>query len=211
MYLVIYPRSYNLTDRLLILLEQNTDRSEQTKILEKLLSVAVSPYQTIRVLLALISALLDYNPSVHTHMPLDTWAAARANLDILIDTLTTESQYVVRENAPDYDDLDERSPDVNDPSSILIVRGSIVSLIDRLDDEFTKSLQNLDPHTGEYIDRLKEEKFIYQTIVKGMNYFEMIAQSRAGGERDHLDRVVMRRLEHIYCKVSLSSPGLYID
>jgi translation initiation factor 3 subunit C len=136
-------------------------------------------------------------------MPLDAWAAARTNLDDLLQTLATETRYVVRENAPDYDDLDERAPDPEDPKSILIVRGSIISLIDRLDDEFTKSLQNLDPHTGEYIDRLKEEKLIYQTIVKGMNYYEMIGVvGLKAGERDHLDRVVMRRLEHIYCKVS---------
>lgn len=137
---------------------------------------------------------------MHTHMPLDAWSAAQSNLDLLLDTLTTETRYVVRELAPDYDDLDERAPDANDLTQVLVVRGSIISLIDRLDDEFTKSLQNLDPHTGEYIDRLKEEKFVYQTIVKGMNYYEMIGA--AGREGEHLDRVVMRRLEHIYCKVS---------
>ena len=60
---------------------QNTDRSEQTKILEKLLTVATNSYQRIRVLLALISAFLDYNPSTTTHMPLESWTAARTHLD----------------------------------------------------------------------------------------------------------------------------------
>lgn len=184
--------------RCALLTSQNTDRGEQTKILEKLLTVAATPYQRIRVLLALISALLDYNPSVNTHMPIDSWAGARTNLDLLLDTLTLERQYAVREEAPDYDDLDERMPNASDPSSILIVRGSIISLVDRLDDEFTKSLQNIDPHTGEYIDRLKDEKKIYETVVKAQVYFEQVKHV------EHLDRVVMRRLEHIYCKVRSS-------
>lgn len=175
---------------------QNTDRGEQTKILERLLTVAATPYQRIRVLLALISALLDYNPSTQTHMPIESWAAARTNLDILLADLTKERQYAVREEAPDYDDADERAPSPDDPTSVVIVRGSIISLVDRLDDEFTKSLQNIDPHTGEYIDRLKDEKKIYETIVKAQIYFEQVKAV------EHLDRVVMRRLEHIYCKVS---------
>lgn len=127
-------------------------------------------------------------------MPLDSWADARTNLDLLLDTLTKERSYVVREEAPDYDDLDERAPTVTEPT--IIVRGSVISLVDRLDDEFTKSLQNIDPHTGEYIDRLKDEKKIYETVVKAQVYFENVALG------DNLDRVLMRRLEHIYCKVS---------
>ena len=127
-------------------------------------------------------------------MPLESWAAARSHLDALLDTLTAERAYVVAEQAPDYDDAVERAPTDSEPT--IIVRGSVISLVDRLDDEFTKSLQNIDPHTGEYIDRLKDEKKIYETVVKAQIYFEQTKLA------DHLDRVVMRRLEHIYCKVS---------
>lgn len=171
---------------------KNTDRAEQTKILDKLLAVTATPYQKIRVLLALISARLDYNASTLTHMPVDAWVAARGHLDILLDTLISEREYAVRDDAPDYDDQVERSPSATEP--IIVVRGSVISLVDRLDDEFTKSLQNIDPHTGEYIDRLKDEKSIYQSIVKAQIYYEQIKVA------SDIDRVVMRRLEHIYCK-----------
>lgn len=126
-------------------------------------------------------------------MPLDSWASARTNLDLLLDLLTLERQYVVAEETADYDDLDERAPTPAEPT--IAVRGSVISLVDRLDDEFTKSLQNIDPHTGEYIDRLKDEKQIYETVVKAQVYFEAVNLP------EHLDRVLMRRLEHIYCKV----------
>ncbi|PLW51953.1 hypothetical protein PCASD_00885 [Puccinia coronata f. sp. avenae] len=41
--------------------------------------------------------------------------------------------------------IKERAPDFN-ATKKLQVRGSLISLSDRLDDEFTKSLQNIDPH-----------------------------------------------------------------
>ncbi|GAA6018000.1 hypothetical protein JCM10207_002736 [Rhodosporidiobolus poonsookiae] len=171
---------------------KNTDRAEQIKTLDGLLEVATSTYQKIRVILALIASHLDYNPAVTAYMPLESWAAARTQLDTLLSLVLEDTAYAVREQAPDYDDQVERVPSESEP--IVIVRGSIISLVDRLDDEFTKSLQNLDPHAGEYIERLSDEKIIYATIVKAQVYFEKVQ------ERDNLDRVVMRRLEHIYCK-----------
>ncbi|GAA6044326.1 hypothetical protein JCM8097_000922 [Rhodosporidiobolus ruineniae] len=171
---------------------KNTDRNEQIKTLEGLLGVASTTYQKIRVILSLIASHLDYNPATHTHMPLESWAAAREQLDALLGLLLDDTKYAVREQAPDYDDSVERTPSEAEP--IVVVRGSIISLVDRLDDEFTKSLQNLDPHAGEYIDRLKDEKIIYATVVTAQVYFEKVQ------ERENLDRVLMRRLEHIYCK-----------
>jgi len=54
--------------------KRSTDRGEQIKILEKLRDVAVTTYQKIRVLLALISARFDYNPTAQ-FMPIEQWTA----------------------------------------------------------------------------------------------------------------------------------------
>jgi translation initiation factor 3 subunit C len=54
--------------------KRSTDRGEQIKILEKLSEVANTPYQKIRVYLALISARFDYNPMA-TSMPIEQWTA----------------------------------------------------------------------------------------------------------------------------------------
>jgi translation initiation factor 3 subunit C len=51
-----------------------TDRGEQLKILEALRDVALTPYQKIRVLLALVSARFDYNPMA-LYMPIEQWTA----------------------------------------------------------------------------------------------------------------------------------------
>jgi len=80
------------------------------------------------------------------------------------------------------------------------VRGSIVSFVDRLDDEFTRSLQNIDPHTTEYIDRLRDETGLYALIVRSQLYFEKINHTES------LFQICMRRVEHLYymvCKMMI--------
>jgi translation initiation factor 3 subunit C len=54
--------------------KRSTDRGEQVKILESLRDVAITPYQKIRVLLALVSARFDYNPMA-LYMPIEQWTA----------------------------------------------------------------------------------------------------------------------------------------
>lgn len=176
---------------------QNTDRAEQIRILEKLLEVAVTPYQRIRVLLALISSRFDYNSSVATHMPVELWLSAQREVDQLLSIVMTDPNYSIQEVTDEYDELAERSPVTE--NGVVRIRGSIISFIDRLDDEFTKSLQNIDPHGTEYVDRLKDEKVLYHTICRAQAFYEKTKQD------DPLGRVVMRRLEHIYSKVRLST------
>ncbi|GJJ06381.1 hypothetical protein Clacol_000572 [Clathrus columnatus] len=173
--------------------KKNTDRAIQIQILERLLQVAATTYQRIRILLALISSRFDYNSSVSTHMPIGLWLSCQSEVDQLINIVTDDSAYSVQEVTEDYDEWAERSPS-QEKDGVVRIRGSIISFIDRLDDEFTKSLQNIDPHGTEYVDRLKDEKGLYATICRAQAFYEKSKQS------DPLARVVMRRLEHIYSK-----------
>lgn len=131
-------------------------------------------------------------------MPLDLWASAQREIDDLIGTLIANPAYVTQEIvAEEYDDLVERSP-AEQPDGIVRIRGTAISYVERLDEEFTRSLQNIDPHGTEYVDRLKDEKGLYNSICRAQAYFERKSQF------DPLARVIMRRLEHIYSKVSCS-------
>ncbi|PCH43688.1 hypothetical protein WOLCODRAFT_138521 [Wolfiporia cocos MD-104 SS10] len=173
--------------------KKNTDRHEQIRILEKLLEVAVTSYQRIRVLLTLVSARFDYNSSVSSHMPIELWTSAQREVDQLIAIVLREPGYAIQEVTDEYDELAERSPET-EKDGVVRIRGSIISFVDRLDDEFTKSLQNIDPHGTEYVDRLKDEKGLYCTICRAQALYEQNKQE------DPLGRVIMRRLEHIYSK-----------
>ncbi|TFK44619.1 eukaryotic translation initiation factor 3 domain-containing protein [Crucibulum laeve] len=172
--------------------KKNTDRAEQIRILEKLLEVAITSYQRIRVLLALISSRFDYNSSVSTHMPTELWLSAQREVDQLVSIVAADLNYSIQEVTEDYDELLERSPTTE--NGVVRIRGSIISFVDRLDDEFTRSLQNIDPHGTEYVDRLKDEKALYCTICRAQAFYEKTKQD------EPLGRVIMRRLEHIYSK-----------
>jgi len=162
--------------------------------LEKLLALAVTTYQRIRVLLALISSRFDYNPTA-SHMPNDAWLSAQKELDQLVKILIHETSYSVEEEVNfEYDEMVERSPKT-EKDGVVRLRGSVISFVDRLDDEFTRSLQNIDPHGTEYIERLRDEKALYKSICLAQAYFERSSRD------EPRSRVIMRRLEHIYYKV----------
>lgn len=127
-------------------------------------------------------------------MPTELWLAAQREVEQLVSIVATDSNYSIQELTEDYDESTERSP--ASEKGIVRIRGSIISFIDRLDDEFTRSLQHIDPHGTEYVERLKDEKILYCTICRAQAFYEKTSQS------DPLVRVVMRRLEHIYSKVA---------
>ena len=184
---------------------KSTDRSEQINTLIKLQNAAQTPYQRIRVVLALIASRFDYSSSANTYMPLDMWHQARSELASLLVLLSQNKEYIVLEETEDYDDQIERRPNENGEGPVVPVRGSVISFIDRLEDEFTKSLQNIDPHATEYVERLGDEKLLYQTIVRAQSYFEGVLEQALPEKvqtfvSEPLRRVVMRRLEHIYSK-----------
>jgi len=147
-------------------------------------------------------------------MPQDSWVSCRQELDELISLLLAEPDYIVTDLVEEYDDMAEREPEVKDGKTQKVkVAGSVVGLVENLDNEvslakcagewpadmqFIKTLQHTDAHDkgSDYIERLREELPLYTTIVKAQVLFERDAAS------DAVARTVMRRLDHIYAKVS---------
>ena len=127
-----------------------------------------------------------------------TNSSAQDELVMLLEILEGNRSWIIIENTEDIS-FDDPAPDPK-PGEVVKVRGSLVSFIDRLDDELTKSLQNIDPHTTEYIERLRDEQSLYAVIVRGGIWFERV--EKEGYDTDgSASRIVLRRLEHIYYKV----------
>ncbi|KAK3313742.1 eukaryotic translation initiation factor 3 subunit 8 N-terminus-domain-containing protein [Apodospora peruviana] len=180
--------------------KKNTDRLEQIKIMEKLLDVAVTPYQKIRVLMTLVSARFDLGSGGAASMPLEHWKAAERELAALLTLLEKERDHVVIEGAEEWDD-DDKAPVLEPGQKYIKVPGSIVSYIERLDDELTRSLQSIDPHTSEYIERLTDEGSLYNIIFQGLLYYEMLRKDASlEVPQESLNRVIQRRLDHVYFK-----------
>jgi translation initiation factor 3 subunit C len=181
--------------------KKSTDRAEQIGVLVKLHEVAQTSYQKIRVLLTLISARFDAASGSSGAMSVEYWNAAEKELSALLTILEEDKEYVVVEGAEEWED-DEKPPTLQEGEKYIKVPGSVVSLIERLDDELNRSLQSIDPHTSDYIDRLKSEGSLYNIIFRGLLYYEYLQKdSSLETPQESLNRVVMRRLEHIYFKV----------
>lgn len=171
--------------------KKNTDHAEQIRILEKLQEISVTPYHKIRVLLAMISSKFDYSFGTASYIPIDHWKSAENDLKNLLEILENDFSYIVLEEAEEYND--DIVP-IAKNGEIIEIRGSIVSFVDKLDDELIRSLQNIDPHTTDYIERLKDETELYSIIYRTQVYLERINAS------DSINRIILRRLEHIYYK-----------
>lgn len=183
--------------------KKNTDRQEQIKVMERLSEISNTPYQKIRVLLTLVSTRFDLGSGGAASMPLDHWKAAEKELTALFQVLEENTDYVVVENAEEWED-DEKPPTLEEGQKYIKVPGSMVSYVERLDDELTRSLQAIDPHTSEYIDRLTDEGALYNTILRGMLYYERLRKDAdLEISQDSINRTITRRLDHVYFKVCL--------
>ncbi|SAM04062.1 hypothetical protein [Absidia glauca] len=172
--------------------KKNTDREEQANILESLYAKSKSPFQKISVLLALIASRFDLTIGSTSHMDIKTWKSVEKEVNLMLSIMENESSFIVCEDA---EDLDNDDKDVAPAAGEVVkLRGSIIGYVERLDDEFIKSLQATDPHTPDYIDRLRDEPSLYALLVRAQAYFEKTAL------QESISRVIVRRLDHLYYK-----------
>lgn len=199
---VLQYTTENVFDTLISIVEsrgkKNTDKAAQIKTLETLLDVAKgNAYQMINILLMLISIRFDHNQSTEGT---DKWTASHKNISLLFDILEqNESSYRVSESAHEPEDL-QHGPEPG-PDGVKEIPGSVTALVERLDDEFMRSLQNIDPHTTEYVDQLRDEIAVYALIVRAQAYVERtMVKDQKVAQCEPLCRLLVRRLDHIYYK-----------
>ena len=128
-------------------------------------------------------------------MSTDMWKHALNEIKSLYDLLDQYPNITVGAGSVDDDELLQSKDKLVTEGKNVTIRGNVGSFVDRLDDEFFKSLQAMDAHTAEYIERLRDETALYSMIVRAQKY----AQFKNEG-RDSLDLMLMRRVEHIYYK-----------
>ncbi|OBA24108.1 hypothetical protein METBIDRAFT_30452 [Metschnikowia bicuspidata var. bicuspidata NRRL YB-4993] len=178
---------------------KNADRLALVASVERLLadaSAAGSVFETIAVFQMLLAVRFDAGAH-QSHMPVDLWKHNERDADAFLALLEQHlARYQVSELGAVTDDLDiEPAPNA---AGVRVVLGSIAALVERLDDEFAKCLQFTDPHSSEYMARLRDEALLYTLIVRAQVYVQATA-----GPSEHLARLVLRRLDHIYYKPDL--------
>ncbi|VEU19448.1 DEKNAAC100792 [Brettanomyces naardenensis] len=179
--------------------KRNVDQKEQLASLENFFEEAETPYEQISILLLQISVRFDLYSKAN-FMPPEQWKISLGSVSKLLDILDANRKYVVTETATVPDDI-AIEPKANTKGVIEIV-GSIASFVERLADEITSHLLALDPHSTEYIVRLRDEAPLYTLLLRSQLFYERVVPDSELTEPQgsQLARVVLKRLESIYYK-----------
>ena len=120
---------------------RGTDRAEQVEQLQYLTRVAKTPAQKVEVLIHVISAQFDVNPSLNTHMPIPVWKKSAQNLLQLMDILEGHPNILMDENAKPEEENESAKGD--EFEGTIKIWGNLPAFVERMDDELFKSLQVL--------------------------------------------------------------------
>ena len=203
-------KDYNeaeIDDRLNLVLSlrgrKGTNKEDQISVLSQLSDVTKRPSKLVELLSHVIAFTFDLNNSMLSAMPVPTWHAVMGYFKRILKTLvenpdlkveiveasttvdTTQLSKVEMEEGgdPDEDFID---------TGVTQMSGNVLAYLERLDDEFYKSLQALDPHQQEYIARLKDEVPLVNLMLDTLAYYD--------SKEAPIDaaRVSARVVEHVY-------------
>ncbi|XP_030847884.1 eukaryotic translation initiation factor 3 subunit C [Strongylocentrotus purpuratus] len=167
-----------------------TNRADQIELLKELRNIAsqhnLGLGVDLKVAFHVMSAVFDYNPNVATCMKPAIWEMCLALMQEMLDILMANPDVFVSEN------LNEDAESLSEPP--YKVRGCILTVAERLDEEFTKMLQATDAHSTEYVERLKDETIVTGLIVQLQSHLENTSTS------SEICRVYLRNIQHIYYK-----------
>ncbi|XP_054043728.1 eukaryotic translation initiation factor 3 subunit C-like [Rissa tridactyla] len=172
--------------------KKGTDRAAQIELLQLLVAIAnengLGVALEVKIKFNIIASLYDYNPNLATYMKAEMWQKCLGCIEELLDVLFAHPEIFIGEN------ILEESENLANPEQPYRVRGCILTLVERMDEEFTKIMQNTDPHSQEYVEHLKDEGRVCAIIARLQRYLQ------EKGTTEELCRVYLRRVLHTYYK-----------
>jgi len=173
--------------------KKGVDRSQAVDQLAYLSSISKCPAQECEVILHIISAQFDVAGSMATHMAIPIWRSCLRNV-LTVMRLLSLNEHI---SLTDEEEPTQR-PSIDDimNGARIQLSGSLSAFAERLDDEYIKSLQFIDPHSRDYILRIQDEGLLIILLNEVSNLYQ--SKMKAAQATSLSSRI----LEHIYYKQS---------
>jgi len=181
---------------------KSTDRSKLVEELKLILSkTQTMPHMTVKLLSALLSCQMDLSNGLKQVMPTPLWKQCYETITRLMNLLQDHPNIVII----DSDDVAEqmeaqeggkKQAKIDDSKIQVSFQGSFHHTVERLADEFTKSLQQADPHTQDYVTRLRDEGYLLDLTERVFVYYR--ETSRSVNRQSTAARMALRMLDHLY-------------
>lgn len=170
--------------------KKRTDRRLQIDLLFELRDISeqhsLGTTISVKIHFNIISAIFDYNQKISEPMKLEHWALLLEVMQSMLKLLLANPEINMNESVAEEHEEYTTAP--------FFIRGCPLAAVERLDDEFTKLLKECDPHSNDYVSRLKDEINVVKTIELVVQYFE-----RSGSNNERC-RIYLRKIEHLYYK-----------
>jgi len=174
--------------------KKGTDRSEQIEYFSELRKIAnqheLGEAMDLKLTFTITAAIMDSTSGADAALKPTLWVK-------LLDTV--KEIFNLLDSHPDVQFEAKEEENVEDKTKPYSLQEDPVTLMERVDSEFTKILQNCDGHSPEYITKLKDEVVIVQLIDQLMRMYE----SKKSDKIAHLCRIYLLRIEHTYYKLDV--------
>jgi len=171
--------------------KKGTDKEEFVDQLTLLSTVAKCAAQETEILINVISAQFDISGSMTSYMPVKVWNLCVQNVLKLLSLLVQNHHILIVDHR---EPLSRPSPDAITEGSAVEYWCSLSAFIERLDDEYFKSLQSMDPHSKDYVLRLQDDNSFLSLMLEVCKYYELKHDEK------NLVKIFLRLLEHSYWK-----------